>query len=127
MPGVRRSVASATSLVTRSSAIVTTAAAQNTRRSAPEAWASAALTIFLFLLARDAEPRVGQRVQPLEVDLLTTLMAMAELVRAAVQPAEGFVHVPEVAALLRREEELLLALHGVGALVGHVERVGRQI
>src|SRR5881296_2824765 len=36
-------------------------------------------------------------------------------------------HVPEVAALLRREQERLLPLHGVGPLVRHVERVAREI
>src|SRR4051812_19451249 len=127
MPGVRRRVASAVSLVMRSSTTVTTAAAQNTRRSAPGAWTSAALAIFFFLLAGDAQPRVRQRIEPLEVDLLTALMAMPELVRGAVQPAKGLVHVPEVAALLRREQELLLPLHGVGALVGHVKRIGREV
>src|SRR4051794_13345257 len=100
MPGVRSKVASAISLVIKSSTTVTPAAAQNIRRSAPDGPASAALPIFLFLLAGDAEPRVRQRIQPLEVDLLTALVAMAELVRAAVQPAQGLVHVPEVAAFL---------------------------
>src|SRR4051812_4456454 len=123
MPGVRRRVASAVSLVMRSSTTVTTAAAQNTRRSAPGAWRSAALAIFFFLLAGDAQPRVRQRIQPLEVDLLTALMAMAELLRGPVHPPERLVHVPEIAALLRREQELFLALHGVGPLIGHVEGI----
>ena len=46
---------------------------------------------------------------------------------SAVEPAQRLVDVPEEAALLAREEERLLALHGVGALVGHVERIGREI
>src|SRR5574338_291756 len=127
MPGVRSRVASATSLVIRSRAMVTRAAVQNTRRSAPEAWASPALSIFLFLLAGDAEPRVRQGIQPLEVDLLPALVAVTELLRRAVQAAERLVDVPEIAAFLRGEEELLLALHGVGALIGHVERVRGEI
>src|SRR5262245_11883447 len=121
IPGVRRSVASAITLVIRSRTTVTTAAARNTRRSAPGDPRSAALAIFLFLLAGDAETRVGERVEPLEVYLLSALMAVPELVRAPVHPPERLVHVPKVAAFLRREQELFLPLHRVGALVGHVE------
>jgi hypothetical protein len=51
----------------------------------------------------------------------------AELVRGLVQPAQRLVHVPEIAALLRSEEELFLPFHGVGALVRHVERIGGQV
>src|SRR2546426_2576574 len=36
-------------------------------------------------------------------------------------------HVPEVAPFLRGEQEGLLALHGVGALIRHVERVAREV
>src|SRR6476469_7238231 len=102
MPGVRSRVASATILVIRSSTTVAAAAIQNTRRSAPGDRRSAALAIFLFLLAGDAQPRVRQRIQPLEVDLLAALVAMPELVRGAIQAAERLVHVHAVAALLRR-------------------------
>src|SRR6188508_1019440 len=126
MPGVRRRVASAMILVIRSSTTTIPAAVQKIQRSEP-AVDSAALPIFLFLLAGDAQPRVRERVEALEVDLLTALVAMAELLRRAVEAAERLVHVPEIAAFLRGEEELLLPLHGVGALVRHVERVGRQI
>src|SRR5205823_346178 len=44
-----------------------------------------------------------------------------------VQASQGLVDVPQVAALLRGEQERLLALHGVGALVRHVEGVAREI
>ena len=44
-----------------------------------------------------------------------------------VEAAERLVDVPEVPALLGRHQELLFPLHGVGALVGHVEGVGAQV
>src|SRR5688500_12664859 len=114
------SSSSATYLVIASRTTMTAAAETKTRRSA-------ALGILLLLLAGDAEPRVRQRIEPLEVDLLAALMAVTELLGRRVEAPERLVDVPEVAALLRGEQELLLALHGVGALVGHVERVGRQV
>src|SRR5689334_12123262 len=93
---------------------------QNNRRSA-------ALAIFLFRLALDAEARVRQRVEPVEADLLAALLARAEGLGRAVQAAQRLVHVPEVAPLLRREEERLLALHSIGALIGHMERIAGQV
>src|SRR5688572_17795034 len=119
-PGVSNNAASATSLVAKSSATTTSAVIQKRRRSA-------ALAILFLLLAGDAQAGVGQRVEPLEPDLLAAVVAVAELVGAAVQPPERLVHMPEIPPLLRGEEKLLLALHGVGALVGHVEGVGGQI
>src|SRR5881296_3654808 len=103
-----------------SSATTPPAVSQNSRRSAP-------LAIFLLRLALDAQPRVRQRVQPVEADVLAALLALAEFLGGLVEPAQRLVHVPEVAAFLRREQELLLALHRVGALVGHVERVGGEV
>src|SRR5215208_3802344 len=112
MPGVRSSVASAISLVIRSSTTVTRAATTNSRRGAPASSdcatdpcpasdeGSTAFAIFLFLFARNAEARVRQRVEPLEVDLLSALMALSELVGRAIQTAEGFVDMPEVAPFL---------------------------
>src|SRR5688572_11376678 len=123
MPGVRRRVASAMILVIRSRTTTSPAAVQKIQRSEP-AVGSAALPIFLFLFAGDAQPRVRQGIQALEVDLLAALMTVPELLRRPVEAAKRLVHVPEVAAFLRGEEELLLPLHGVGALIGHVERVG---
>src|SRR5690606_5266072 len=116
----RRSRSSARTLVSTSSARTAPAVTQKRRRSA-------AGGILFLLLARDAEPRVGQRVQALEADVLAAGLAPAELLRAAVEPAERLVHVPQVAPLLRGHQELLLALHGVGALVRHVERVGGEV
>src|SRR5207249_2796133 len=111
---------SATTLVTTSATRTAAAAAQNRRRSAPFA-------IFLFRLAADAQPGVREGVQPVEADVLAALLALTVLLRRGVQAAQRLVHVPEVAALLRREQERLLLLHGVGALVGHVERVAREV
>src|SRR5207247_249670 len=106
--------------VTTSATRTAAAAAQNRRRSAPFA-------IFLFRLAADAQPGVREGVQPVEADVLAALLALTVLLRRGVQAAQRLVHVPEVAALLRREQERLLLLHGVGALVGHVERVAREV
>src|SRR3989441_7165089 len=81
----------------------------------------------LFRLAADAQPGVRQGVQPVEADVLAALLALAVLLRRGVEAAQRLVHVPEVAALLRCEQERLLLLHRVGALVGHAERVAREI
>ena len=70
---------------------------------------------------------MGQRVQPVEADVGSALMALPELLGIAVQPPQRLVHVPEVPALLRREQELLFPLHRVGALIRHVKGVGREI
>src|SRR5215207_7620789 len=85
------------------------------------------LSIFLALLARDAVARVGQRVQPLEGDVLATVVALAEGLGRLVQPPERLVDVPEEASLLAGEQERLLPLHGIRPLVGHVERVGAEV
>src|SRR5687768_10602777 len=98
-------------LVAKSTTTSTSATAQKSRRP------SAPLFILFLFLAGDAEPGVGQRVQPLEGDLLPALMTLAELVGLAVEAAERLVDVPEVAALLGREQELFFPLHGVGALI----------
>src|SRR4029079_6460464 len=127
MPGVRSSVASAMSLVIRSSTTVPTAAAMKTRRSGPAIRGLAAFAIFLFLLAGDAEPGVGQGVQAFEVDLLAALLAVTELLGIAIEPPQSLVHMPEIPALLRRKKELLLPLHCVGSLIRHMEGVGREI
>src|SRR5919206_4612314 len=83
--------------------------------------------IFLLLLARDAEPRVRQGVQAVVVDLLAATVTLAEGLRRAIEPPQGLVDVPEEAPLLTREQERLLPLHRVGALVRHVERVRAQV
>src|SRR5687767_6885266 len=74
------------------------------------------------LLAREAESRVRERVEPVEPDLDLAAVAVAEAVRRAIESAQRLVDVPEETPLLPRAEERLLALHGVRAVVGHVER-----
>src|SRR6188768_3657316 len=112
-------VDSTTSLVARSATTTAVAAVRKSRRSAP-------LGILFLLLARDAEPRVRQGIEAVEPDLGAAGLALPELVGGRVEAAEGLVHVPEIASFLRRHQELLLPLHRVGALVRHVERVGRE-
>src|SRR6266853_15090 len=116
----RASRDSARSLVTRSATTTAPAVVQNSRRSA-------ALAIFFFRFALDAQPGVRQRVESLEADLVAALLALAEFLRRLKQPPQRLVHVPEVAPLLRGEQERLLALHGVGALIGHMKRVAREV
>src|SRR5215213_4575764 len=85
------------------------------------------LSIFLALLARDAVARVRQRVEPLEGNVFAAVVALPEGLGRLVQPPERLVDVPEEAPFLAGEEERLLALHGVGALVRHVEGVRTQV
>src|SRR5262249_24918342 len=60
-------------------------------------------------------------------NLVAALMALPEVVRITVEAAERLVDVPEETPFLTGEEERLLALHRVGSLVGHVERVAAQV
>src|SRR5687768_14170055 len=85
------------------------------------------LSIFLTLLAGDAQARMGKRVESIVVDVLTTAVALPERVGRAVQPPQGLVDVPEEPSLLAREEKRLLPLHGVRALVGHVEGIRAEV
>ena len=124
---MRSSVASAISLVIRSSTTMTSAAAQNTRRSAPGAGTQRRLPSSSFSLQVMQSRACGSASSRSKLISCAALMAVPELVRGAVQPPQRLVHVPEVAAFLRGEEKLLLPLHGVGALIGHVERVGREV
>src|SRR5512143_1838831 len=114
------SSASARNFVTRSRAMTAATTPANRRRSA-------VLAILLFFLAVDAQPCVRQRVQPLDRDVLAAILSLAVLLGRGVEATERLVEVPEEAPLLRRHEERLLALHGVGALLGHVEGVRRQV
>src|SRR5690606_8097975 len=84
---------SARYLVMASRITISPAVRAKTRWSAP-------LCILFLFLARDAEPRVGQRIEPLEVDLVAALVAVPELLGGGVHPAERLVHVPEITALL---------------------------
>src|SRR4051812_25807798 len=84
------------------------------------------LRIFLALLALDAVPRVRQRVQALECDVLAAVVTFPEGLGRFVQPAQRLIDVPEEPSFLAREQERLFALHGVGALIRHMERIGAQ-
>src|ERR1039458_3374265 len=117
--GIRRSTAT---IFVNASTIITDAATPKKRRGF-----GLLLAIFFALLALDAEAGVRQRVETLEPDLAAALVTPSERLGRAVEAAQRFVDVPEEASLLAREEKRLLALHGVGALVGHVERVRRQV
>src|SRR5437762_369134 len=114
-------VAAAISLVTRSTA--TTVINVPQKRGV----LGLALSIFFALLALDAIPGMRQRVEPLEADLSPAIVALSELLRIAIKPAQRLVDMPEEAAFLAGEEERLFALHRVRALIGHVEGVCAQI
>src|SRR4051812_17330058 len=101
------SVAAAMSFVTRSSATTTTRVPQK------RGGLALALSIFFALLALDAVSSVRQRVETLERDLLSTVVALAELLGISVEAAQRFIDMPEEPSLLAREQERLLALHRV--------------
>src|SRR6476646_9476173 len=63
------------------------------------------LRIFLALLAIDAIAGMGKRVESLERDLISALMAFAEVLGTAIEPAQRLVDVPEEPPFLAREEE----------------------
>src|SRR5207247_9081591 len=88
---------------------------QKSRRSAPFA-------IFLLRLALDAQAGMRQGIEPIESDVLAALLALAELLGRLVEAPQRLVHVPEIATLLRREQERLRPLHRVRALVRPVQR-----
>src|SRR2546427_10698973 len=113
------STPSATSLVRMSRVTMPSTVPQNRRRLA-------ALSILFLRLALNAQAGVRQRVESIEADFLAALLALPELVRILVQAPQRLVHVPQVAALLRSEQERLFALHRIGALVRHVERIARE-
>src|SRR6266550_7342465 len=108
------SIEAAISFVARSSA--TTAISVPQKRGG----LGLALSIFFALLALDAIPGVRQSVQTLEADVSPAIVALAELLRIAIQPAQRFVDVPEETAFLAREQKRLFALHGVCSLIRHV-------
>src|SRR5690242_8869804 len=62
------------------------------------------LCIFFALLAREAEARVRQCIETIEVDLLATAVAPPKRLRRPVEPAKRFVDVPEESTLRAREE-----------------------
>src|SRR6266550_1195536 len=115
------SVAAAISLVARSRATTVISVPQN------RGGLDLPLSIFFALLALDAISRVRQRVEPFESDLSPAVVALPELLRIPVQPAQRLVYVPEKTAFLTREQKRFLALHRIGTLVGHVKGVCAQI
>src|SRR4029079_16732386 len=107
------SVAAAMSFVTRSSATTVTSVPQK------RGGLGLPLSIFFALFAFDAIPGVRQRVEALEADITSAIVALAELLRIPIKPAKGLVDVPEETAFLAGEEERFLALHRIRALIGH--------
>src|SRR5918992_2416157 len=85
------------------------------------------LCIFLPLLALDAIAGVRQCVEPFERDVVPAIVTLPERLRRPIEPPQRLVDVPQEAAFLAGEEKCLLALHRVGALIGHVERVAAQV
>src|SRR5829696_6230238 len=108
-------------------AFVITSTTRTTRSIGQNSAALLPFRIFLALLALNAVARVRERVQPLERDVVAAVVALAERLRRAIQPPQRLVDVPQEAAFLTGEQERLLPLHRVGALIGHVERVAAQI
>ncbi len=68
-----------------------------------------------------------QRVEPLVVDQFAAAVAQPEALRLLVQPPQRLFHTVQVAALLAREEQHLLALHRVRTQIGDVVRVRVQV
>src|SRR5713101_2182864 len=52
---------------------------------------------------------------------------MADQGTAAMEREQSFLFASQVAPFLRGKKERLLPLHRVGALIGHVERIARQV
>src|SRR5690349_23780515 len=116
------SALSAIIFVTMSATTMTATTGQNTTALGP-----LFLAIFLALLALDAIPRVRQRIESLEGDLVSAIVTLTERFRRAVEAAKCLIDVPEEATFLAREQERLLAFHGVRTLVSHVERIRAQV
>ena len=68
-----------------------------------------------------------QGVESLESDVFPTLVALAEGFGRLVEPAQRLVDVKEEPPFLRGEQERFFALHRIGALIGHMERVGTGV
>src|SRR6266404_6219866 len=114
-------VAAAISFVTRSSATTVINVPQK------RGGLALALSIFFALLALDAISGVRQRVETLETDLSSAIVALAELLWIAIEAAKRLVDVPQKAAFLAREQKRRFAFHCVSALMGHGEGVCAQI
>src|SRR5437762_4989488 len=114
-------LAAATSFVTRSTATTVTSVPQK------RGGLGLPLSIFFALLALDAIPGVRQGVETLETDISSAVVALAELLGISIESPQRLVDVPEKTTFLACKQKCLLALHGVRALVGHVEGVSAQI
>src|SRR5947207_2279401 len=114
-------VAAAISLVARSTATTRTSVPQN------RGGLGLPLSIFFALFAFDAIPGVRQRVETLEADVFSAIVAFAELLRISIKSAQRFIYVPEKPPFLAGKQECLLSLHGVSTLVRHMKRVSAQI
>src|ERR1700694_4682300 len=108
-------------------AFVTTSSAATSAITAQKRVALLRLCIFLALLALNAVAGMRKRVEPLERDVVAAVVALPEGLRRAIQAAQRLVDVPEETPFLAREQERLLALHRVGALIRHVERIAAEI
>src|SRR5688500_7732397 len=126
-PTTARETYSGTRYVTASDLVVTSSATTTRSSGQNSAALGLLLSIFLALLVLDAQARMRKRVEPVEVDVLAALLALAEGLWRPVQAAERLVDVPEEATLLGCEQKSLLPLHGVGALICHMERVRSQV
>src|SRR4051812_1781030 len=115
------SCVAAISLVTRS--IATTVISVPQKRGG----LGLALSIFFALLALDAVSGVRQRVETLEADLPAAVVTLSELLGVAIETPQCLVDMPEETTFLAREKKRLLALHRVGALIGHVEGVCAKV
>src|SRR3981081_777493 len=79
-----------------------------------------ALSIFFALLALYAISGVRQRVETLEAYLAPAVVAFAELLGVAIEPAKRFVDVPEETAFLAPEQKSFFSLPCVSAPIGPV-------
>src|SRR5690606_1473882 len=84
-------------------------------------------TILLRTLARHAQRRPGDDVQTLERDRLTAHFTDAVLLRFTIQTTQRGIDPVDQTAFLARQEEPLLLLLGVRALIRRMKRVRRQI
>src|SRR5687767_1405801 len=85
------------------------------------------LCIFLTLLAVNAVTRVGKRVQTIVGNILAAVVTLSERFGRAIKPSQCFVEMPQKPAFLAGEKKSFLALHRIGSLIRHVERVRAEV
>src|SRR5438270_8674194 len=105
------------SSVRTANVLVTMSLATTAVRIGQKSRAFLSLSIFFALLALDAIPRVRQRIEPLECDVLATIVALPERLGRLVQPPQRLIDMPQEPAFLTREEKRFLPLHRVGSLI----------